>query len=448
MTDAVGTNPALASLALAVTAAAGPPAEGTAAVAADAGETGTGAGPADFDALLRDLQAPAGQAAPPVGASSKLATRPDAAAALGTTTLTDNETVLSMLMDPADAAAVAGLAGEDGPGGKICGEDLPDSGKDLPSPDDQALLAGLPGIDPGLANPVIALPVQEPTVAAYDPAMTIDPDAAAAAASISGTARQALPVPDNKPEAANDTPAAHAADTVDGLAPMLAADAITAHGGVSASSTPSDAPGGIHRSLEAMLADPARAVAIRADHGTDSASLALAQGPGVTGSTVAQLTASGMTATLPDNLPTLQPGGNPEAWSRALGERLLMMADKGLQSATLRLQPEHLGPMEIRISVSEDGATKVLFSAHHGQTRDALEGAIPRLRELFAEQGLSLAQANVDAGRSGSFAQRGFAGEGNSPQPWDKEPATTAAADEPRRWVPLRHPTQRLDVMA
>jgi hypothetical protein len=108
-----------------------------------------------------------------------------------------------------------------------------------------------------------------------------------------------------------------------------------------------------------------------------------------------------------DALPVLEPLGDRDALAQGLGERLLLMADKGLQSATLKLQPEHLGPMEIRISVDDDGSAQVHFSAHQSQTRDALENAIPRLRELFAEQGLSLMQANVDSGRN-SFAQRGF----------------------------------------
>jgi flagellar hook-length control protein FliK len=105
------------------------------------------------------------------------------------------------------------------------------------------------------------------------------------------------------------------------------------------------------------------------------------------------------------DLPALRPLGDPGQWSQSLGDRLLVMADQGLQSATLRLQPEHLGPMEIRIRV-EDGNAQVWFSAHHGDTRSALQDAIPRLREMFSDQGMNLLQANVDAGR-GSFAERG-----------------------------------------
>jgi len=71
------------------------------------------------------------------------------------------------------------------------------------------------------------------------------------------------------------------------------------------------------------------------------------------------------------------------------------MADNGVDVARLRLTPAHLGPLEIHISVEDDRA-QVWFGTQHSQTRDALESALPRLREMFAEQGLELTQADVE----------------------------------------------------
>lgn len=73
---------------------------------------------------------------------------------------------------------------------------------------------------------------------------------------------------------------------------------------------------------------------------------------------------------------------------------MTLMADRGQHSASLRLSPEHLGPLEVRISIRDDQAS-VWFGANHADTRAALEQALPRLRELFASQGLSLADAGV-----------------------------------------------------
>lgn len=88
-----------------------------------------------------------------------------------------------------------------------------------------------------------------------------------------------------------------------------------------------------------------------------------------------------------------QPVGS-SAWADELGTRMTLMADRGLHSASLRLSPEHLGPLEVRIAIRDDQAS-VWFGAAHADTRAAIEQALPRLRELFASQGLSLADAGV-----------------------------------------------------
>lgn len=88
-----------------------------------------------------------------------------------------------------------------------------------------------------------------------------------------------------------------------------------------------------------------------------------------------------------------QPVGTPE-WNDELGARLAMMLDKGEQLATLRLTPEELGTVEVRISLRE-GEASVWFGAQAGETRAALEQALPRLRDMFAAGGLGLAHAAV-----------------------------------------------------
>jgi flagellar hook-length control protein FliK len=85
--------------------------------------------------------------------------------------------------------------------------------------------------------------------------------------------------------------------------------------------------------------------------------------------------------------------GTP-AWREEVGAKLNWMIERGVQSGSLRLSPENLGPLEVRISVQNDQVS-VWFGAAHADTRAALENALPRLRELFAAQGMSLADAGV-----------------------------------------------------
>jgi flagellar hook-length control protein FliK len=87
------------------------------------------------------------------------------------------------------------------------------------------------------------------------------------------------------------------------------------------------------------------------------------------------------------------PVGTP-AFNDELGGKITWMANQGVQSASLQLSPEHLGPVAVHISV-QDGSASVAFNANHADTRAALEKALPQLREMFATQGLTLTDASV-----------------------------------------------------
>jgi hypothetical protein len=82
-------------------------------------------------------------------------------------------------------------------------------------------------------------------------------------------------------------------------------------------------------------------------------------------------------------------------WNEALGERVTWMAGNKIQNAELRLNPAELGPLRVQISM-DDGNATVTFTAQHPLTRDAIEQALPRLREMLADQGLSLQNASVN----------------------------------------------------
>jgi len=81
-------------------------------------------------------------------------------------------------------------------------------------------------------------------------------------------------------------------------------------------------------------------------------------------------------------------------WNDELGGQLTWMATKGIESGSLRVSPEHLGPVEVQISV-QNGDASVWFGASHPDTRAAIEQALPRLREMFASQGLTLTDSGV-----------------------------------------------------
>ena len=72
------------------------------------------------------------------------------------------------------------------------------------------------------------------------------------------------------------------------------------------------------------------------------------------------------------------------------------MTGRQMQWAELTLNPPHLGNVEVRLSLSGNEAGAHFFAAQPS-VREAIEAALPRLREMLAEAGLSLGQTQVSA---------------------------------------------------
>lgn len=121
---------------------------------------------------------------------------------------------------------------------------------------------------------------------------------------------------------------------------------------------------------------------------------------------------SGVTRSFVLEVPFQHPG-----WDKALGSRLQWMVNQNVQIAELRLNPPHLGPLEVRIQMDGDRA-HVQFIAAHSVTRDAVDAAIPRLREMFAESGLTLGDVTVShqgaEQRQGRFGHSRIANNGEN----------------------------------
>jgi flagellar hook-length control protein FliK len=83
-----------------------------------------------------------------------------------------------------------------------------------------------------------------------------------------------------------------------------------------------------------------------------------------------------------------------DGWPRAVAAQLHWFVSNGVQSATLRLVPDHLGPIDVHVDVQQS-QVNVNFTAAHPDTRAALEQTVPRLREILAGSGLTLGHANV-----------------------------------------------------
>jgi hypothetical protein len=91
------------------------------------------------------------------------------------------------------------------------------------------------------------------------------------------------------------------------------------------------------------------------------------------------------------------------AFERALGERLAWLVQEGPHDARIKLHPAELGSIDIRLSLDGD-STRISLASPHAVVRDALEQAVPRLRELLGSAGLDLSHVDVGTGDGRSHA--------------------------------------------
>ena len=61
--------------------------------------------------------------------------------------------------------------------------------------------------------------------------------------------------------------------------------------------------------------------------------------------------------------------------------------------------------MQVRVDQRQDSAT-VVFTSHNSSTREAIEASLPRLRELFSEQGMELIDVDINSGEQEANAQQ------------------------------------------
>lgn len=84
-----------------------------------------------------------------------------------------------------------------------------------------------------------------------------------------------------------------------------------------------------------------------------------------------------------------------DRWSDEFSQKITWLASSNKdQTAELHLNPPQLGPLDVVIKVSGDQAT-ALFTSPHAAVRDAIEQAMPRLRDMLADNGIMLGNATV-----------------------------------------------------
>ncbi|MDR8730221.1 flagellar hook-length control protein FliK [Burkholderia pseudomultivorans] len=140
------------------------------------------------------------------------------------------------------------------------------------------------------------------------------------------------------------------------------------------------------------------------------------------------------------NAHVLAPQVGSTDWTDALSQKVVFLSNAHQQSAELTLNPPDLGPLQVVLRVADNHA-HALFVSQHAQVRDAVEAALPKLREAMEAGGLGLGSTTVSDGGFASQqqnAQQGYAGGQSSRRagagssvadaPVDAAPSASAAA--------------------
>lgn len=85
-------------------------------------------------------------------------------------------------------------------------------------------------------------------------------------------------------------------------------------------------------------------------------------------------------------------------WADALGQRAMFLVDQQIKSAELHLNPPNLGPLEVKLALDGDKAT-LSFTTNQAAVREAVQQSLPRLQQVFADNGMAELNVQVHLGQ-------------------------------------------------
>ncbi|WP_449106053.1 flagellar hook-length control protein FliK [Pseudomonas mohnii] len=114
-------------------------------------------------------------------------------------------------------------------------------------------------------------------------------------------------------------------------------------------------------------------------------------------------------------LPVNQPiAMHQSGWTDEVVNRVMYLSSANLKAADIQLQPAELGRLDIRVNMVPDQQTQVTFMSAHPAVREALDGQMHRLRDMFAQQGMGQVDVNVSDQSRGSQQGQDQAHQGQS----------------------------------
>ena len=121
------------------------------------------------------------------------------------------------------------------------------------------------------------------------------------------------------------------------------------------------------------------------------------------------------------------PADGYEVVRQIVDQAKLVRTDGNASEMVIRLKPEHLGELTMRISVAANGAVNASFHTDNPQTRGLIESSMIQLKQELSSQGIKVDNVSVYSGLSEDFFANSQAGQQGYPQP--QHSARSAKAD-------------------
>lgn len=88
---------------------------------------------------------------------------------------------------------------------------------------------------------------------------------------------------------------------------------------------------------------------------------------------------------------------HPE-WADKFSDHIVWLGHQEIKSAFIKINPEELGPIEINIKLDKEAAT-LNIASHSAHVCEIVDQSLPRLKDMMAEQGISLTDVHIDTNR-------------------------------------------------
>lgn len=109
-------------------------------------------------------------------------------------------------------------------------------------------------------------------------------------------------------------------------------------------------------------------------------------------------------------------------FSQSLIKSGQLLLSTGVADMRIRLKPEHLGDLRLRIMM-EEGILKATFQAQSQQVKEILESSLSALKQSLKDQGIQVEKFVVTTGNPGDYAQTGQNAEADAA--WNQKGAQT-----------------------